>query len=113
MKQLLAGVALVAWMAVPAAAASKTWTGVYLMPTMCSNEGEKPDDHEKGCALSCSKSGGLGIVADGKFLKFDDGGTQMAVKALEATKQTKGIKVTVTGDLSGETIKVASLKVVE
>jgi hypothetical protein len=113
MTRFLAGLALVTFMAAPAAAASNTWTGVYLMPSMCSNEGEAPENHEKACALSCAKSGGLGVVAEGKFLKFDANGTQLAVKALESTKQTKGIKVTVAGDLTGDTIKVSSLKLVE
>lgn len=112
MMRMLAGIALVAFMAAPVAAASKTWTGVYLMPTMCSQEGEAPEQHEKACALSCSKSG-LGVVAEGKFLKFDANGTQLAVKALQATKKTKDLKVDVTGDLTGDTITVTSLKLIE
>ena len=68
--------------------------------------------HTRQCALmpSCQKSG-YGVFTYGnKFLSFDAAGSQEALAALKASKKEDDLKVEVTGEIQGDTIKVASLK---
>ena len=88
-----------------------------LMDKMCSakavSEGQKAaTEHERSCALTpgCQKSGFGVFTADNKFLTFDDAGNAQALKALQASKKKDELKVTVNGDVQGDKIKVASLK---
>ena len=82
----------------------------YLIDKMCSKK--DPKTHETECALSpaCQKSGYAVVTADGKLLSLDAKGNQEAVKALKATKKQDDLRVTVNGDVSGDSIKVTSLK---
>ena len=98
-----------------AAAEQKTLSG-YLMDKACSadavSKGEKvAKAHDKGCALmdDCAKSG-YGVLAGGKFVAFDAGGNKQAMAALRASKKETDLRVTVSGDVSGDSIKVATLK---
>jgi hypothetical protein len=109
---LLMGAAF-AW-AVPAAEIE----GV-LMDKMCSmkamNEGglKAAAMHKRSCALmpDCVKSGYGVVTADNKFLAFDAAGNQKAEKALKASKKEDDIRVKVTGEESGDTVQVKSLKI--
>ena len=47
---------------------------------------------------------------DNKFLKFDEAGNRKALEAIKGSKKLDDLEVEVTGDLQGDTIKVASLK---
>ena len=68
--------------------------------------------HTRQCALmpSCQKSGYGVFTYDNKFLTFDAAGSQKALAALKASKKEDDLKVEVTGEIQGDTIKVASLK---
>ena len=98
------------------AAEQKSVSG-YLMDKACSadamKKGEKAaKEHGLDCALmdDCAKTGFGVFTSDGKFLAFDAAGNKRALAALKASKKKVDIQVTVTGDVSGDTIKVASLK---
>jgi hypothetical protein len=68
--------------------------------------------HDRACALMppCTQSGYGVFTVDNKFLIFDGEGNKKALAALNASKKKDDLKVTVTGDVQGDTIKVASLK---
>jgi hypothetical protein len=107
----IAGLALVfAWLA-PAAQVQG-----YLMDKMCSASALKDakfaPTHDVKCALEppCQKSGYGVFTSDNKFLTFDAAGNEKALAALKATKQKDNLKVTIDGEVQGNTIKVASLK---
>jgi len=71
--------------------------------------------HTRECALmpACEKSGYGIFTNDNKFLKFDPAGSRKALAALRASKKEDDLKVEVTGEIQGDTIKVASLKLIE
>jgi hypothetical protein len=58
----------------------------------------------------CVKSGYGVYTAEGKYITFDADGNKKAEEALRASKKRDNLRVRVTGELSGETITVASLK---
>ena len=112
MIRVLAAVGMAGLLAASSAAAAESWSNVSLIDTACSTKAKaKPDEHTKACALQCAKSG-FGIIgADGSFLKFDDSGNAKVLAALNASKKTDHLRVSVTGERQGETIKVSSVKV--
>jgi len=57
-----------------------------------------------------SRASGYGIITEGKWLKFDKAGDDQVAKFLKATTQVKGIMITATGTLDGNTLTVTSLK---
>jgi hypothetical protein len=88
-----------------------------LMDKMCSmkakQEGQKAAMmHKRQCALmpDCAKSGYGVFTADNRFLAFDAAGNKQAAAALKSSKKDDNLKVKVSGDIDGDTIKVASLK---
>src|SRR4051794_32931070 len=89
--------------ALTVSAAGETWTGT-VVDVMC-----KSNDlasHTTKCALSCAK-GGYGLVlADGKFVKFNEKGNARALAALKATAKEKDLKAKVSGSLDGDVIQV-------
>jgi hypothetical protein len=90
-----------------ASAIAETWTGT-LVDVMC--KGKDLDSHTTKCALACAK-GGYGLVlADGKFVKFDEAGNSKALALLKATSREKDLKAKVAGTLDGETVKVSSIE---
>jgi hypothetical protein len=92
--------------------AAESWSNVSLIDTMCSTKAkEQPDAHTKACALQCAKSGFGIVAADGSFLKFDDNGNAKVLAALQATKKSDHLRVSVTGERQGETIKVSSVRI--
>jgi hypothetical protein len=112
-----------------AAMASAAQVQGILMDEMCSSKAEVrivsgprleggmivAEAHTRECALmpACEKSGYGVFTYDNKFLKFDAAGSRKALAALKASKKEDDLKVEVTGEIQGDTIKVASLKLVE
>lgn len=68
--------------------------------------------HTKTCALMepCKDSGYAIINEDGKVVKLDSKGNELAVKALEGTDKEKELTVSAEGKLDGDTLAVESLK---
>lgn len=86
---------------------AETWTGT-LVDVMC--KGRDLASHTRECAIKCAK-GGFGVVlADGKFLKFNEAGNVQALTALKISTKEKDLKVKVTGELSGDVIQVHSIE---
>ena len=111
------GLLLVCALAVTAFGAEKATVKGFLVDKMCASqhaaEGEKFGKmHKRECALmpDCVKSGYGVLTADGKYLKFDADGDKKAEAALKASKKRDDLRVSVTGEQEGETIKVATLK---
>lgn len=93
----------------PAGLHAATWKSAPLIDSMCSQKFEdKMAEHTVACAIQCA-GGGYGVVVDGQFVKFDDQGNELALKALKGTEQKKNIRVTVQGEIEGGTLHVASL----
>jgi len=112
-----------------AAVASAAQVQGILMDEMCSSKAEVrivsgprleggmivAEAHTRECALmpACQKSGYGVFTNDNKFLKFDEAGSRKALAALKASKKEDDLKVEVTGDIQGATIKVTGLKLIE
>ncbi|MGO4882029.1 MAG: hypothetical protein ACLP59_14545 [Bryobacteraceae bacterium] len=86
---------------------AESWNGT-LVDVMCKNKDLA--SHTTKCALSCSKSGYGLVLADGKFVKFDESGNAKALAALKATKKEKDLKAKVTGTLDGDTVQVETVE---
>ncbi len=69
--------------------------------------------HNKDCALmdGCAQSGFGVVTADNRFLAFDKEGSKKAAAALEASNKSDNLRVKVSGDVTGDAIKVASIKI--
>ena len=90
-----------------AAASAETWNGT-VVDVMC--KGKDLASHTTKCAIGCAK-GGYGLVlADGKFLKFNEGGNAKTLAALKATSKEKDLKAKVTGSLDGDVVEVQSIE---
>jgi hypothetical protein len=86
---------------------AETWNGT-LVDVMC--KGRDLASHTRECALKCAK-GGFGVVlADGKFVKLNETGNMQALAALKASSKEKDLKVKVSGELTGDIIKVSSIE---
>jgi hypothetical protein len=105
---------------------TRNWSGALVDATRmdCGAEAEhavKPGT----CPVSmCTASFGL-MLADGKFVKFDEGGNSKAVEALRKSskaskivfnywrtgKTASAIKARVTGTLTSDTLNVESVKI--
>ena len=109
MKKLILLLTLLA--AIPVFAAQQTWTNVSVMDGMClAKLKATPDKHTVKCLLQCAAEGGLGIITeDGAYLKLDDAGKQKLTALLKATDKADHIRVNVTGEQDGDTIKVADI----
>jgi len=87
----------------------------YLLDKACAGEdGKKPGfaaKHQKSCLQMkvCAQSGYGVMTEDLKYYTFDKGGNVLAGKMIASLKKTDEIKIVVTGDLQGETIKVTKL----
>lgn len=88
-----------------------------LMDKMCSmkavKEGQQAaTQHTRECALMppCQKSGYGVFTSDNRFLTFDEAGNTKALAALQASAKKDNLKVTVKGDVKGDTIQVSDLK---
>lgn len=91
----------------------------FLLDRMCSTkivadqDQKAAQNHSRECALmpDCAKAGYGVFTADGKFFTFDPAGNEKAQKALKASKKKDNVKVQVTGDQSGDSIKVTAIKI--
>ena len=97
--------------ALPAFAATQTFTDVSIVDSNCSKKvADNPDTHTRACALKCEASGYGIITSDKKFLKFDAEGNKEVVAALKASARKDHLRADVTGDVEGDSIKVTSVK---
>jgi hypothetical protein len=99
--------------ALPAFAAVETYKDVAVVDVNCSTKAAvtaDPDSHPRSCALKCAGSG-FGIVTqDKQFLKFDAEGNTKIVDALKASDKKDHLRVDVSGDVQGDTLRVTSIK---
>jgi|SRR4051794_38605591 len=103
--------ALILLWGMPALALAETWTDVPLVDANCSSKVKANSDaHTRNCALQCAKSGYGILSADGNFLRFDGSGNDQALTALKASDAKDHLRITVTGEREGDTIKVNTLK---
>jgi hypothetical protein len=88
----------------------ESYDNVPVVDVNCSRKAAAdPDSHTRDCALKCAGSG-FGIVTrDQHFLKFDAAGNAKVAEALKASTKKDHLRVNVTGDVQGDTLKVASV----
>ena len=92
------------------AGAAETWKSVPLVDTQCLDRVRKdPDAHTRQCALQCAKNGYGILTPDGTFLSLDEAGNKKAIEALKASKASDHLRVTVTGERQGDSIRVSAL----
>jgi hypothetical protein len=95
---------------------AETWTG-DILDVLCRPEnistGAKKCQQNRACMTSdrCASSGYGVLLADGRFLKFDAAGSAKALKALKAMTKDTDLKVTVTGTVTRDVIKVDTLDI--
>lgn len=95
----------------PALAASESFSNVAVVDANCSKKvAADPDSHPRACALKCAASGFGILTKDNQFLKFDADGNAKIADALKASGKKDHLRVDVTGDVQGDTLKVASIK---
>lgn len=91
----------------------------YVVDVMCAasiakkaNVTEKAAAHTRECCFheACAASG-FGMFSDGgKFVKFDQRGSDAVKRLLESSRREKGLYFEATGRMEGETFVVKSLK---
>ena len=108
---LLGGLALL-----PALGSAAEIKGVLLDQACASGDGLKEGqkgalNHDRDCALMepCVKSGYGIVTADDKFLKFDEAGSKKTLALLQKSTKKDHLLAKVTGDVSGDQIKVTSI----
>jgi hypothetical protein len=108
--RLLVSLLALGLMATPALAAPQSFNDVSIVDVACSKKAAaSADAHTRQCAIGC-KDSGFGIVtADNKFLKFDADGNAKILAALNGSTKADHLRVNVSGDVQGDTIKVASI----
>ena len=91
--------------------AADSFNNVAVVDVNCSKKvAADPDGHTRACALKCAASG-FGIVTqDKKFLKFDADGNAKIEQALKSSDKKDHLRVDVSGDVQGDTLKVTSIK---
>jgi hypothetical protein len=111
MRKLASLFLLLGLCALPALAAAETYKDVPVVDVNCSAKvAADPDAHTRDCALKCAASG-FGIVTkDKQFLKFDADGNSKVTEALKASDKKDHLRVNVSGDVQGDTLKVTSIK---
>ncbi|HEY2460077.1 MAG TPA: hypothetical protein VGI16_04685 [Candidatus Acidoferrum sp.] len=111
MRKFICGLALVGLMSLPAFAAKETFKDVAVVDSKCSAKvADAPDTHTRECAIACAASGFGIITSDKKFIKFDKEGNTKIVEALKASDKKDHLRVDVSGDVEGDTLKVSSIK---
>lgn len=111
MRKLASLVVLFGMSALPAWAATESYTNVPVIDVNCSTKAAAdPDSHTRACAIKCEASG-FGIVTkDKQFVKFDEAGNAKIKDELKASDKKDHLRVDVSGDLQGDTLKVTSVK---
>src|SRR5580704_7319649 len=109
--KILASLLAMGLMASPALAATQTFDDVSVVDVSCSKKAAADaDSHTLKCALACSKSGFGIVTANKQYLKFDASGNAKILEQLKASDKTDHLRVNVTGDVQGDTLKVTSVK---
>jgi hypothetical protein len=109
--KMLASLLALGLMAAPALAATQTFNNVSVVDVACSKRAAADADaHTRECAIGCGESGFGILTADQKFLKFDANGNAKVLAALKASDKKDHLRVDVSGDVQGDTIKVTSVK---
>jgi len=109
--KIVASLLMAGLMATPALAATQTFNDVSVVDVACSKQAAANGDaHTRECAIGCKDSGFGILTTDNKFLKFDADGNAKILEALKASDKKDHLRVNVSGDVSGDTIKVASVK---
>jgi hypothetical protein len=109
--KMLASFLALGLMAAPAFAATESFNDVSVVDVSCSKKAAADADaHTRECALACEKSGFGIVTADKKFLKFDEAGNAKVLAELKASNKADHLRVNVTGDVEGDTLKVSSVK---
>lgn len=111
MRKAVSFLVLLGLAAMPALAAVESYKDVSVVDVNCSTKvAADPDSHTRACALKCAASG-FGIVTkDKQFLKFDAEGNAKIADALKASDKKDHLRVDVSGDVQGDTLKVTSIK---
>jgi hypothetical protein len=111
MRKAVSFLVLLGLAAMPALAVVETYKDVPVVDVNCSKKvAADPDSHTRACALKCAASG-FGIVTkDKQFLKFDAAGSAKIADALKASDKKDHLRVDVSGDVQGDTLKVSSIK---
>lgn len=103
--------AILGMLVLPALASAETYTDVPVVDANCSARvAAAPDTHTRACALKCEASGFGIITADKKFIKFDAAGNKEITAALKASDKKDHLRVNVSGEVDGDTLKVTSIK---
>ncbi len=90
---------------------AETWKNVPVVDNNCAAKVKAdPDSHTRTCALQCAKSGFGIVTSDGNFLKLDDAGNQKVASALQKSDKKDHLRVTVTGEKQGDTIKTSAVR---
>jgi hypothetical protein len=106
-----ASLAVLALFALPAFAASETFKDVLVVDVNCSRKvAADPDSHTRACALKCSESGFGIITKDKQFVRLDAAGNAQVIAALKASEKKDHLRADVSGEVQGDTLKVASIK---
>jgi hypothetical protein len=91
--------------------AAETYKDVAVVDVNCSKKvAADPDAHTRACALKCAGSGFGIVTSDKQFLKLDAAGNEQITEALKASDKKDHLRVDVSGDLQGDTLKVTSVK---
>ena len=111
MRKTVSFLILLGLTAIPVLGAVESYKDVPVVDANCSKKvAADPDSHTRACALKCAASG-FGIVTkDKQFLKFDAEGNSKITEALKASDKKDHLRVDVTGDVQGDTLKVTSIK---
>jgi hypothetical protein len=111
MRKAVSFLVLLGLAAMPALAAVETYNDVPVVDVNCSKKvAADADSHTRACALKCAASG-FGIVTkDKQFLKFDAAGNAKIAEALKASDKKDHLRVDVSGDAQGDTLRVTSIK---
>ncbi len=111
MKKLTLGILTLA-LALPLSAA--TFKDVALMDAGCATHKEKtdaPDEHAKACLMRCAAKSGVGAIIDGKFVKFDKKGDELAIEALKKSAKDDHLRADVTGEIKDGVLNVTAIDV--
>jgi hypothetical protein len=111
MRKSVSSFLLLGILAMPAAALAATYRNVPVVDVNCSKRvAADPDAHTRDCALKCAASGFGILTSDHQFLKFDAAGNAKIVAMLKASSKTDHLRVNVTGEVDGDTLKITSIK---
>jgi hypothetical protein len=105
--------AALALLAMPVIASAESFKDVPVVDVNCSKKvAEAPDAHPRACALKCAASGFGIITSDNRFLRFDAAGNTQIVEALKASDKKDHLRVNVSGEVQGDTLKVTLVKLI-